>query len=498
MKKLKSLFKTKLFKTLVSVIIVVSILVPSLLAFAEQKAKYSMSAVTTDLSHPEKVDLMHLHRNDVFTLQIKIADAPYYNNNTYAITYDNSAFEYVRAWSYSDVDEYNQSKIITSQLDKVDESNPKRNVVIYTVGVMPNDEYEKTYSYNGVIGYLQLRVKDTAKGNYNFDFASEKMDLERIESPAYYDDETGENVPAVFKPLNYEVENAKAFVEVPVDDITLNVSDEINMIVGQTQNIEITPNDPDTTVLKNATYSSSKQDVADVSTEGVITAKKTGQAEITVNAYGFTKKVKVNVTNPIKKLYFSEKSVTIKGENKTLDLDVKMEPTNPDNASVKWESLNEEIASVDANGKVTSHKAGKATIKVTAVANENISAVITVNVVIPVTNATIDKSELTLNKNATEDVTITYEPKTANSEVEWTVDDDNVATITETNDAAGKFSATIKGLHGGKTTVKGKITNCEDAVTCEFNVNVTVNVPLEKIKIQKDNKDVFILAKQLI
>lgn len=490
MQKMKKIGQSKVFKVLLSLVLVAAILVPTFLAFAEGKSKVTIVAVTDSDENEQPVDLKKLHRNDQFRIKINLENTEYYQASAFTITYDNRYFEVVDYWQYSDLDNHGQSKYQGDCNNRVTVDNPNLSEVRFAYAV--KDQSQETYNYQGTVGTIVFKVKEEAKGNYNFEFIDDTYIKKEI-ADGYYD-ETNTWVGATYKEIELEKVNANAFVEVPVTDISLNVPDEINMVVGQTKAIEVTPKEKDTTVAENATYQSSEQEVADVTGEGVITAKKTGKTEITVNAYGHTKKVTVNVTNPIKRLYFEEESVTIKGENQTKKLEVKTEPTNPDNAEVKWESLDSDIATVGEDGTVTSHKAGEATIKVTSKVNESISTTIKVVVVIPVTKAEIDKKSLSLNKNASEDVTITYEPAVANSEVTWTVDDSNIASVTAKEPTAGKFSATVKALRGGTTNVKGKITNCEDNVECEFTIPVTVNVPLESIKIQKDNQDVTTLS----
>ena len=67
------------------------------------------------------------------------------------------------------------------------------------------------------------------------------------------------------------------------------------------------------------------------------------------------------------------------GDSKQLT--VTFDPTNATNKAVTWESDNEEVATVDKDGKVTAVKAGKATITVTSVANSKATAECKVTVV---------------------------------------------------------------------------------------------------------------------
>ena len=88
--------------------------------------------------------------------------------------------------------------------------------------------------------------------------------------------------------------------------------------------------------------------------KGKVTAKKKGTAVITAKIG--SKKYKCKIT--VKALALSKTKVTLEaGKNTTLKLDT--------NKKIKWNSSNKNIASVNAKGKVTAKKAGKATITAT-------------------------------------------------------------------------------------------------------------------------------------
>ncbi len=498
MKNIKKKNKTKIFKAFLLLFIIALIAIPTFLTLAAGKSKFTIEAVTNSDKNPEPVNLMKLHRNDEFRLKINLETSEVYQALTYAITYDNRYFELVEAWKYSDNDNRGNSKIEGDYNSYVDKENPNLTKLIFAVAV--NSNYGDNYSYNGTVGTAIFKVKQDAKGSCTFTFTDDTA-LNKEIADGYYD-ASGEYHGAKYEQLNIETVNANAFVEIPVDDITLKVDEEvnptkINMIGGTTKQIEVIPNNTDTTMQANISYSSSKAEIANVSNSGVITANKTGTTEIIVKAYGLTKKFTVNVTNPIKKLYFNDESVTIQGENKTKTLQVEMEPANPDNAQIKWESLNEDIATVDQNGVVTSHKAGTCVIKVTSKADSSISANITVKVIssiIPVEEVSINPKEISLEKNATQDITITYKPLTATTDVTLSVEDKNIASISKETTSSGTYKATVKGLSGGKTNIKAKLTNCKNSVNCEFTIPVSVNVPLKGIKIQKDNNDITSLS----
>ncbi len=105
---------------------------------------------------------------------------------------------------------------------------------------------------------------------------------------------------------------------------------------------------------QKVTWSSDKRSVASVDSKGKVTAKKKGTAVITAKIGSQKYKCKITV----KSLALSKTKVTLEaGKNTTLKLDT--------NKKIKWNSSNKNIASVNAKGKVTAKKAGKATITAT-------------------------------------------------------------------------------------------------------------------------------------
>ena len=113
-------------------------------------------------------------------------------------------------------------------------------------------------------------------------------------------------------------------------------------------------------------WSSSKRKVATVS-GGVVTPKKAGTTTITVTTGNKKKaKVKVKVIDPYKpaSIHFDApgpRRVPVYGK---LQLNAVMSPATAQ-SKLKWKSSNKRVASVNANGVVTAHIPGKATITVT-------------------------------------------------------------------------------------------------------------------------------------
>ena len=106
------------------------------------------------------------------------------------------------------------------------------------------------------------------------------------------------------------------------------------------------------------TYKSSKKSVAAVDEKGLITAKKPGEANITISVDGVSEICKVKVRETKVRLDRTKATLYRKGEiTLSVSTNSKTEP--------KWKSNKSSVATVDNKGNVTAVKHGTATITVT-------------------------------------------------------------------------------------------------------------------------------------
>ena len=211
----------------------------------------------------------------------------------------------------------------------------------------------KTSDYNGPIMVVELEVLNAAAGDYNFDIEVEKYTKNETGNLEDYED-VPYNSPA---PGTIKIEN-------PATDITVGDA-TVNMIYGNNYQIPInavTENGGTTTTEKNLSFNVTQgSDIIDVSSEGLVTANKNknGEAKVTVNAYGFTKEITINVSNPIKEIKLSKQDVTLEikkmqggSETKGSELiTAELIAENPDgpisdDQTISWESNKGDVASV--------------------------------------------------------------------------------------------------------------------------------------------------------
>ena len=247
-------------------------------------------------------------------------------------------------------------------------------------------------------------------------------------------------------------ENVIEVTDIEIDKTTLQLEE------GDTALITATVK-PENATDKFVSWKSSDEEIATVS-EGTVTAKKAGTAEITATAGN--KSVKCTVTVKVKYIAVTEvvlkSSTALKvGASEVLEATVK--PENATNKTVTWTSSNEAVATV-SNGTVTAKKAGTAIITATA---DGVSANCTVTVaenVVEVTGVTLSKTELELEVGQTEKLTATVAPSNATDQnVTWKSSNEAVATVVEgLITAKGVGTAKITASVGEKSAV------CELAV----------------------------------
>ncbi len=130
-------------------------------------------------------------------------------------------------------------------------------------------------------------------------------------------------------------------------------------------------------------------------------------------------------------------------------------PTTATNKDVVWTSSNEEIATVDSEGRVTALAKGVATITVETVEG-GFKATCTITVLEPVKSVSLNQTKAKMNAESTMQLIATINSSLAfEEEVIWTSSNEKVATVDKTGKvlAIGNGSAkiTVKTVDGEKT-----------------------------------------------
>ena len=254
---------------------------------------------------------------------------------------------------------------------------------------------------------------------------------------------------------------------VSVTGVTLNKT-STSIQVGGTETLTATVS-PKDAANKKVTWKSSNAAIASVDANGKVTGVKAGEATITVTTEdgGKTATCKVTVSDKeIKvtgvKLNKSETNLLVSG-NETLTATVL--PEDATNQNVTWKSDKPEIATVDANGKVTAVKVGEATITVTTEdGGKTATCKVTVSETsVAVTGVTLNKTETSIFVGGSETLTATVAPADAtNQKVTWKSSDAAVASV----DANGK----VTGVKAGEATITVTTEDGGKTATCKVTV----------------------------
>ena len=273
--------------------------------------------------------------------------------------------------------------------------------------------------------------------------------------------------------VSCEVFVNKKDVNVPVESVVLNKT-TLSLQPGWTETLVATVF-PENATDKKVTWSTGNTAVVTVDENGKVTAVASGSATVTAIAGSKSASCTVTVddtTVPVTAISLDKTSLTLQlGSSATLAATVT--PENATDKTVTWSSNNSDIASVDAQGKVTARSIGSTYIMAKA-GNVLASCYITVTA-IPVTSVTLDKTSLTLQVGGTASLTATVGPDNATDKtVTWSSSDNAVVFV----DGTGRITA--RGV--GTATVTAKAGDKSAACT------VTVNpVPVTSVTLSRSS-----------
>lgn len=241
--------------------------------------------------------------------------------------------------------------------------------------------------------------------------------------------------------------------------ITLAVSNSKQLAVA------FTPSDASN---KNVFWTSSNPSVATVDKYGVVKAISPGSTIIKATSEdgGYTDTATIEVVNydniiEEKSIAFDSSSYTV-GIGSTKSLIPIITPSNATFKSVRFESSNPSIATVDENGVVRGLKEG--TVSITATTNRN-RLKATTTIIVKYINATsvkVNTTNVNLGKNETFTLVATVLPSDAtNKKVSYSVSNSNIATIDANGIITGKNTGTttitITPSEGNPATVLVKV-----------------------------------------
>ena len=213
---------------------------------------------------------------------------------------------------------------------------------------------------------------------------------------------------------------------------------------------------PDDASDKKVTWTSSKEEVATVSAEGLVKAVKEGEAVITAKAGEKTAECRVTVSAkkiPVTMVMLNKESLTLMvGDEEKLVATIV--PENATDQNVQWSSSNTEVATVDQEGLVKALKEGESKI-VAYVDGKTAECAVTVEYV-HVSEICLDKTSESLYEGEKVTITATLTPEDATyKEITWSSSDPAVASVEQ-----GVVTAIKKGTATITATANGKSASC--------------------------------------
>ena len=243
---------------------------------------------------------------------------------------------------------------------------------------------------------------------------------------------------------------------------------------------------------KNATnqevkWTSSERSVASVDKEGRVKALKEGVTIITCTTVdgGYVDYCAVQVSKNIvesEELKIDPESCQI-GVGKTMKLTPIFTPEDTTDKSVKWESSNTKIVTVDKKGRIKGIKPGNAVITCTAQDGGGAQGTCEVEVCQLITEITLDNSYLSMVVGDVATIVPTIRPKEATYGVVWESEDPTIAVV-------DKQSGRVTALKAGDTQIKAK---AEDSSGVEAICVVHVRNPVAITNIQVSESEVVMV-----
>lgn len=269
-------------------------------------------------------------------------------------------------------------------------------------------------------------------------------------------------------------------VVVPISEINIDKSDLKDLHKEETYQIKATVGPKDTTETnKTISYESSDSNIASVNEKGVVTAKKGGKVTITLTAgkNKVTNKIDINVVVPITSFKLNKDKTTInRKSSETLSGVIEPEDTT-ESTDITWSSLNDKIATVDKNGKVTGVSEGTTTIIGTLENGMTARTEVTVKI-IPIKSMKLESMSVIAGDSILANDYLELNPTNV-TETEGMIyesNDNNIATVDENGNivgvSEGTATITVTSKNGKKASNTVTVKNALNAkfVTKEDNI----------------------------
>lgn len=328
----------------------------------------------------------------------------------------------------------------------------------------------ETFTYNGTEAKPEVTVTD---GLYTL---AKDVDYEI----QYQNNVNAGIAAAVIKGIgDYTGTTEKTYIIRPENlsaDAIGNIPEQIYS--GEAAEPELTVSSDNKKLVENTDYTVS---YSNNETYGTATATVTGIGNYIGSA---SKTFKIYAEAPTAVKLSKTTAEVIKGKILTLTVTITPNSAYVKNKTVTWSSSDKNIATVDANGKITAKSAGTATITLKTANGKTAKCKVTVkNPTVAASSVKLSKTSLTLTKGNKQTIKATVNPNnTTNKTVKWSTSNSKVATVSSTGKitAKGAGTATIT-----VTTANNKKATCKVTVK-NFPTKVRLNKTSATLKVKKN------------
>lgn len=278
-------------------------------------------------------------------------------------------------------------------------------------------------------------------------------------------------------------------VEISAKNLILNINEKTTLTATVL---------PTSAENKDVLWESSDPSIVSIDQQGNLTAKKRGEATITVTTDegDFEKTCIVKVVQPITSIKLDKEEITIASKQRTV-LVATILPADADNKILKWTCSDPKIAMV-FDGTVVGGEIGKAVI-IASSEDGKYSDTCKLNVVVAVEKIILDQTELLLQAGATAKLKASVRPSDAsNKKVIWESADSTIASVDNTGLVTGRLKGEviITAKSAENEAIKAECTVTVDGVGVEdiddFIFKAYINKDILHIESDKEIEQILI------
>lgn len=234
---------------------------------------------------------------------------------------------------------------------------------------------------------------------------------------------------------------------------------------------------PENATDKAVTWSSENEEIAQVDSKGLVTARALGttRVKVTTRDGGHTAIVEVAViATPVTGIKISSREAALK-EEETLQLSAEVSPADATNKKIIWSSRDESIAIVNQEGLVRAVRNGETEIWAVSDENHEYRAVCRITVGIPVTGITLSETEKTLAAGRKFTLRAAVLPENAgNKNLVWLSSNTSVASVD---------NGVVTAVSDGTAAITARTASGSVSASC----TVTVSTPPTSISLDTED-----------